>query len=108
MSGISDRCYPDSIKAAAKLVAANMMTYYNGDQPGGVPGLLPAPYYWWETGAMFGQLIHYWSLTGDTAYNDRIKEALLFQIGDNKNYMPANRTKDLVRAMIRFNLQFIN
>ena len=87
----------DSVKAAAKLVAANMMSYYNGDEPGvGIPGLLPPPYYWWETGAMFGQLVHYWSLTGDDTYNAMTKEAILFQIGDNKNYMPANRSKDLV------------
>jgi mannan endo-1,6-alpha-mannosidase len=60
-----------------------------------VPGLLPSPYYWWETGAMFGQLIHHWYLTGNDDYNDEIQQALLFQIGDDENYMPRNRSKDL-------------
>ena len=46
---------------------------------------------------MFGQLIHYWNLTGDDQYNDKTKQALLFQIGDTKNYMPQNQSKDLVR-----------
>ena len=87
---------PDSIKNAAKLAAKNMMAHYTGDQPGQIPGLLPLPYYWWLAGAMFGQLIHYWNLTGDTTYNDKTMEALLFQIGDDKNYMPQNRSKDLV------------
>ena len=26
-------------------MADDMMTFYNGDQPGGTPGLLPLPYY---------------------------------------------------------------
>lgn len=45
----------DSVKAAAKAVATNLMTFYTGDQPGGTPGILPQPYYWWEAGAMFGR-----------------------------------------------------
>jgi mannan endo-1,6-alpha-mannosidase len=73
-----------------------MMTYYVGNQPGMIPGELPPPYYWWEAGAMFGQLLHYWNLTGDTQYNDEVKTALLFQIGEQDNYMPSNQSKDLV------------
>lgn len=84
-----------SVKAAAKIAAANMMTYYTGNQPGQTPGMLPGPYYWWEAGAMFGQLINYWQLTGDTQYNDIITQAMLWQIGDKNNYMPDNETKSL-------------
>lgn len=48
----------NSIKDAAKSAAAGMMKWYTGDTaPGGIPGLLPGPYYWWEAGAMFGALI---------------------------------------------------
>jgi len=47
----------DSIKAAAKTIAGDMMSYYTGNQIGGTPGLLPPPYYWWESGAMFGAMI---------------------------------------------------
>lgn len=32
------------------------MTYYQGNQSGQIPGILPGPYYWWEAGAMFGQV----------------------------------------------------
>ena len=86
---------PSSLKAAAKIAARNMMKTYVGNQPGQIPGVLPGPYYWWEAGAMFGQLIHYANLTGDTQYNDIVKQALQFQTGSDDNYMPSNQSKDL-------------
>ncbi|KAF2840022.1 glycoside hydrolase family 76 protein [Patellaria atrata CBS 101060] len=84
---------PQSIKDAAAVVAKGMMTFYNGDKPGGIPGLLPPPYYWWESGAMWGQLINYWYYTGDDTYNAEVMKALLFQVGPNEDYMPPNQTK---------------
>ncbi|KAI5242962.1 mannan endo-1,6-alpha-mannosidase [Aureobasidium subglaciale] len=85
----------ESIKTAASTVAHGMMRYYNGNQTGGIPGLLPGPYYWWEAGAMFGSLIDYWYYTGDTSYNDVTTQAMLFQVGDKNNYMPSNQSKSL-------------
>jgi len=72
------------------------MSYYTGNRTGDVPGNLPAPYYWWEAGAMFGEMIEYWYYTGDTTYNDEVKAALLHQVGDDKDYMPRNQSKSLV------------
>lgn len=86
---------PDSIKRAARIAADGMMTWYKGNVTGGIPGLLPGPYYWWEAGAMFGALIDYWYYTGDTTYNDVTSEALLFQVGPDVNYMPPNQSKSL-------------
>jgi mannan endo-1,6-alpha-mannosidase len=43
---------PDSIKSAARTIAFDMMSYYNGNSTGNIPGNLPGPYYWWEAGAM--------------------------------------------------------
>jgi mannan endo-1,6-alpha-mannosidase len=40
------------IKATAKSLAADLMSFYTGNNPGDVAGNLPAPYYWWEAGAM--------------------------------------------------------
>lgn len=45
---------PASIQSAAKLVAQNLLSYYHGDQPGQIPGILPGPpptgpYYWVRT-----------------------------------------------------------
>lgn len=84
---------PESIKAAAKLVADNMVSYYTGDRPGDVPGNLPAPYYWWEAGAMFGALIDYWYFTGDDSYNAITTQAMLHQTGPDDDFMPPNQTK---------------
>lgn len=77
-----------------------MMTYYTGNQSGQVPGLLPGSgtpngYYWWEGGAMFGSLINYWYLTGDTSYNDVTTQALQFQVGEGDYYEPQNETLSL-------------
>lgn len=44
---------------------------------------------------MFGALIDYWYYTGDTTYNEVTKQALLFQVGPDDNYMPPNQSKSL-------------
>ncbi|KAI9750954.1 MAG: hypothetical protein M4579_006234 [Chaenotheca gracillima] len=82
-----------SIKKAASTLAHGMMAYYTGNNTGDVPGNLPAPYYWWEAGAMFGALIDYYYYTGDTTYNDVVTQGMLFQVGPNNDYMPPNQTK---------------
>lgn len=86
---------PDSIKSAAKTIAANLRSYYTGDRPGDVPGNLPQPYYWWECGAMFNAFIDYWYYTGDTQYNAMTTQAMEHQIGDYSAFMPPNQTKTL-------------
>lgn len=70
------------------------MTYYNGNVTGGIIGMLPGPYYWWEAGAMWGSLVDYWYYTGDTTYNSVVTQALLYQAGPDADYMPPNQTKD--------------
>lgn len=74
-----------------------MMAYYKGNETGQPVGLLPAPYYWWEAGAMFGQMIEYWYYTGDSTYNDVVTQGLLAQVGPDNDYMPPNQTKTEVR-----------
>ncbi|KAI5860285.1 glycoside hydrolase family 76 protein [Durotheca rogersii] len=76
------------------------MSYYHGTDPGGIPGILPGPppagdYYWWEGGALWGTMIDYWHYTGDTTYNDLVTQAMLFQTGPNRDYMPPNVTASL-------------
>ncbi|KAG9233368.1 glycoside hydrolase family 76 protein [Amylocarpus encephaloides] len=82
-----------SIKSAASTVAYGMMKYYTGNNTGDNPGNLPDPYYWWETGAMFGIVVDYYYYTRDTAYNDVVQQALLSQTGDDDDFMPLNQTK---------------
>ncbi|KAF2190508.1 glycoside hydrolase family 76 protein [Zopfia rhizophila CBS 207.26] len=86
---------PESIKKAAKTIAAGMRKYYTGDKPGDVPGNLPQPYYWWEAGAMFNAFIDYWYYTGDDQYNAITAQAMQHQIGDYNAFMPPNQTKTL-------------
>lgn len=83
----------DSIKVAAKSVATNMMSQYTGSNPGDIPGNLPAPYYWWEAGAMFGAMIDYWYFTGDDKWNNVTMQAMLHQVGPDNDFMPPNQTK---------------
>lgn len=83
----------DSVRAAAKQVAWDLVHFYTGNNTGDVPGNLPQPYYWWEAGAMFGTLIDYWYYTGDDAYNEITTQALLFQTGPEHDYMTPNQTK---------------
>lgn len=89
---------PDSIKRAASLVAADLLTYYHGSEPGQTPGILPGPppagdYYWWESGALWGTLMDYWHYTGDSTYNELVTSSMLFHTGPPLNaYMPENYT----------------
>lgn len=41
---------------------------------------------------MFGTLIDYWYLTGDTTYNDNIIQGIVHQAGEARDLMPANQT----------------
>ncbi|KAI0169949.1 mannan endo-1,6-alpha-mannosidase [Hypoxylon sp. FL1284] len=90
----------DSIKQAAALVAKDLLTFYHGDEPGMVPGILPGPppdgdYYWWQGGAMWGTLIDYRHASGDKQFDDIISQALLFQVGPNEDFMPPNWTASM-------------
>lgn len=86
---------PKSVEKAASIAGAQMLTYYNGTKYGYAPGILTNPYYWWEAGAMFGIMIHFWHLTGNDSLNQLVMDGLLWQKGDQNNFEPANQTKDL-------------
>ncbi|TPX14497.1 uncharacterized protein E0L32_005461 [Thyridium curvatum] len=83
---------PASIKQVAASLTQDLASFYNGDKPGGTPGLLPDPYYWWEAGALMGTFVDYYYYTGDTKYNALTTQGLLFQVGPNNDYMPPNQT----------------
>ena len=72
-----------------------MMSYYQGNQSGQIPGLLPGPYYWWEAGGMWGVMIDYWSFTGDTSYNSVVSQGLQFQVGQHQDFNPSNQSVDM-------------
>lgn len=82
-----------SLTSAATKIAAGMMKYYTGSNPGDNPGNLPEPYYWWVAGGMFGHMVDYWYYTGDTQYNWKTEQAIAWQAGSDGSFMPANQTK---------------
>jgi mannan endo-1,6-alpha-mannosidase len=86
----------DSIKSTAKTLAGAVVDLYKNDlKKDLIPGLFSDPYYWWEAGAVFGSLVDYSYLTGDSQYDDLVGEALQHQIGDYDAFMPSNQTKSL-------------
>ncbi|KAK2806785.1 hypothetical protein FQN50_005647 [Emmonsiellopsis sp. PD_5] len=84
---------PDSIKSAAAAAARGVMKYYNGNEPGQAPGLLNEPYYWGQGAILFNALVDYWHYTEDSTYNKVVKQALLHQVGQNYDFMPANQSR---------------
>jgi hypothetical protein len=78
----------DSIKAASKNIAKELWSYYavpegNGWHiNGGYPGVIWEPYFWWQCGGMFGTYLDYWRYTGDSQYNDMVREGMIHQMGE--------------------------
>ncbi|TGZ85476.1 mannan endo-1,6-alpha-mannosidase [Ascodesmis nigricans] len=93
---------PASIKNAAGIAAKKLRALYPTDEPWFIPGefgLIQTEdgknnkgYYWWEAGAAMGGWIDYWAYTGDDTYNDRVMEAMLFQVGEKQDYQPRNQS----------------
>lgn len=81
-----------SVSSAAKTIVESIISLYNGSSSAKIPGIFPTPYYWWESGLAFDSLVNYWAQTADDTYNDVVSEALLWQVGPNKDYMPPNQT----------------
>ena len=72
------------------------MKYYTGNitnTPSTI-AVLPAPYYWWEAGALWGALLDYYHYTNDSSYNYVTTQALLSQVGPDSNYMVPAQQKD--------------
>jgi mannan endo-1,6-alpha-mannosidase len=96
VSGLNlDLSNSQSIKSAAKTVVENVISIYNGGNGTSIPGIFPSPYYWWNAGLAFDSLVNYWALTGDDTYNDLVSQALLWQVGQNDNYMPTNQSASI-------------
>lgn len=82
----------DSIYDACKLLSTGLMDYYWGDDYGGTIGMMTNPYYWWEAGGAWGGMIDYTVFFDNDTYTDTIIEAMMYQKGDDSNYMPLNQT----------------
>lgn len=83
-----------SINDAAKTIAESVVSRYSSNGTN-TTGLFGEPYYFWESGLAWDTLIHYWHQTGDDSYNDIIGEALRSQLGDSRDFAPADQSETL-------------
>lgn len=74
-----------TIKGVARTIAAETMQYYPGTEQAFAD--LPAPYYWWECGALMGAMLDYSHYTQDPTYDKTLATALLAQAGPDFDYM---------------------
>jgi mannan endo-1,6-alpha-mannosidase len=72
-----------AISSTAGTLTGKLISYYD---PANV-GLLPAPYFWWEAGGMWGVMLDYWHYTGDAQYNNHVAQAIISQAGSRDNFM---------------------
>jgi mannan endo-1,6-alpha-mannosidase len=74
-----------SIRGVARTIAQETMSYYPGNEQAFAD--LPAPYYWWECGALMGAMMDYSHYTQDPTYDRTLATALLAQAGPEFDYM---------------------
>ena len=76
-----------SIQSTASTLASTLLSMIPPNTP---DGLLPAPYYWWESGGLWGTVLTYWHLTGDAQYNNAAIGALSANVGAGNDFMGGN------------------
>lgn len=85
-----------SVIGAAKTIADDLISYYVGNSTAAVASVLPyPPYFWWETGAMWGVMLDYWYATGDDTYNAQASVSIQAQVGEHQDFMPADQAFDM-------------
>lgn len=81
-----------SLQNATALISSGLMDYYVGNTLGGTIGEFSYPYYWWHAGAAWGSLLDYSYYFDNDTYVPTIKQSLLYQVGANWDYIPANQS----------------
>ncbi|AGO13529.1 AaceriACL200Wp [[Ashbya] aceris (nom. inval.)] len=81
----------ESICNGTKLIQKGILDYYQGLKPGGRVGMFTQPYYWWMAGEAFGGMVDNWYLCDDKEYEELLTDALVSQIGENKDYVPSHQ-----------------
>ncbi|KAF3907022.1 hypothetical protein AA313_de0206927 [Arthrobotrys entomopaga] len=76
----------DSIKSAAKLVAADLANGFW--DPYSVNGVPFPTYYWWLHGGILGTFVDYWAMTGDTTYNSNVTVGWLRGVSPSLDLQP--------------------
>lgn len=81
-----------TIKESSALIAQGLLDYYEGTQYGGTVGMFSAPYYWWEAGGAWGSMVDYCIYMENDTYTELVKDALVYQVGEDYNYIPLNQS----------------
>jgi len=80
------------LAAGAKTALDGMLSFYQGQEPGQIPGIFNQAqgYYWWIAGAAWNvspdlharltrqAVMQYWWLTNDTSYNNLVMDAMMY------------------------------
>lgn len=96
----------DSVRAAAANLTQGVFSYYQNSNTSNATqnwqvGLFPfPPYYWWESGAIWGGIMDYQALTGDTSHQQDILNAMLAQVGPNYDFVVPQQVFDEVRRKL--------
>ena len=87
-----------SVRSVAQNLTLGVISYYqNANATGDENGLFPfLPYYWWESGAIWGGFMDYQALTGDTTYEQDILNAMFAQVGPNYDFVMPNQVSNEV------------
>lgn len=92
----------NDVLSTARLLAADLFTFYHGNRTGEMPGVMPSiderpidDYWWWQGGAFMGTYIDYWHLTRDDRYNKAVVEGILHQKGPDNDFLPLNWTYEI-------------
>lgn len=72
--------------SAASALAGNLMSYYNEADN----GVLPQPYWWWESAGMWTSMIHYSHYTQDYQYDETVAAAIVAQAGSTQDFLGPN------------------
>lgn len=92
------------VEDACNLVIQGMLDYFpyakqegltgdpNANVTGGVPGVPQEPYYWYEGGVAVAALVEWAMLTGNDTLTDYIIQNIVYQSGDDENFMTSNQT----------------
>src|SRR5215469_10861046 len=95
-----------AVKSSAETIAQAVLTYYPPDSTspsGQAIGIFGPDYTWGEAGAVWGGLVDYWALTGDSQFNGQVQAALVAQSGlptTSALFLPGNQTSTEVHETI--------
>jgi len=90
----------DSIKSAAKTLASTVVDAYKKQPEGSAVGFWREVYSWQDSGVIWGGLVEYSFLTGDSQFDDVIVKGLWSQRGadEHVNFMTKNMSRYITNS----------